>query len=311
MTLPRWGMVAVVATAALAAFWLLGKLAPLLILAALGYALWRCRAQVRAWWVKLVTAGRARLAGVTIMQWQAMERRADETRIVGDTVARALAMDTVEADVQLANQRAAFNDRIEQLMLVPKRTRPQELEFVQLNRFVRDIDARMGGGTLLERRLSEFGDVGQKKGLLATFASGMVDRTMMFIAAGAGVLALAGFGYGQVQAARAERLETERDEAARIADENAAAARDWRAQYEQAHNDAIEAQQQAAATAETIERERRRRTQAERERRRIRDAVEQAVIGGPIDYGFGGVRPSGDREGAGADSGDAGSGDPG
>ncbi len=50
---------------------------------------------------------------------------------------------------------------------------------------------------------------------------------------------------------------------------------------------------QSRATAETIEQERARRLRAEREARRIRDAMDQARAGAPVDYGFDGVRDDG------------------
>lgn len=80
------------------------------------------------------------------------------------------------------------------------------------------------------------------------------------------------------QETRAERemAERQRDEAREIAERMTAVAQ--------------EADAQSRQTAETIERERALRQRAEAEARRIRRARDQAVSGGPIDYGFGSVR---------------------
>lgn len=75
------------------------------------------------------------------------------------------------------------------------------------------------------------------------------------------------------------------------------------AERDAARDAANDANHDNAETARMVEAERARRLRAEREARRIRDAMEQARAGGPVDYGFGSVRPSDGSPGA--DSGDA------
>lgn len=132
-------------------------------------------------------------------------------------------------------------------------------------------------------------------------AAGLAVRPWMLWTGALAAVALWG-GYNDVRAGRAEN---ERDEAL---SELAATERDLAARTTERD---LLAQRAAVADAQTqqtaagIENERSRRLAAEAELRRIRRAMAQAGSDGPIDYGFGGVRPdepatpgSGDGDGA-------------
>lgn len=95
--------------------------------------------------------------------------------------------------------------------------------------------------------------------------------------AAVGAFTMAGWGWGIWQSRELRIERAERREAVRVANENADAARQWRAQYEAAHADVIAAQQQAAATSQNLEAERR-RTRASRRRDQERERAIQNVI---------------------------------
>lgn len=216
-----------------------------------------------------------------------------DARVERETVLGAVASDSIEGDIQVARTRHAWTDQIALLERVGnERNRDQEMLLRQLRRNVRDLDTTeaerhatpQGLGM---RRLSAFGPVGGGGlGFLSAF-SGV--KIWMVLAAGWAVTG----GALAVQGALKERIENQRDNA-----------REERDRAEQALTAAQETQRvlaaavqaadaQTAQTARTIEVERARRVRAEREARSVRNAISEARAGGPIDYGFGGVRDAG------------------
>lgn len=159
-----------------------------------------------------------------------------------------------------------------------------------------------------DKPMSLFGAVGQPRRLLPALPAlgwAQVLMTPWTLV----VIALAGMG---VQSAR---LENAKDDITDARADLGAAVRNLeeaREVTERLADGIRNADAQTRVTAELVEQERRRRTAAEREARRIRDAMDQVRAGGPVEYGFGGMRDAGAVEGAaGANSGDASGGGPG
>jgi hypothetical protein len=200
-------------------------------------------------------------------------------------------MDTPEADIQLGDQRVAFANRIEQLLLIPKRTTPQERELRHASRILREIDAGRLGPTLIERRLSEFGQVGQRQGLLAGMGAAGLGGWLV----GAGVFAtlLAGLVFQTVRLGnvKADLVETRAD-----LDNVERALADARAVQEALAANIEAAAEETRESAATIERERARNAVARRrERELLREIQERtANVGEPPDWSL--------RNGAGGDS---------
>lgn len=156
--------------------------------------------------------------------------------------------------------------------------------------------------TLGDKPMSLFGAVGQPRRFLPALP-GLAWAQVLMTPWTLVVLALAGVG---VQTAR---LNNAKDDLTEARGDLAAAVRSLETARETAERLADGIQQadaQTRATAELVERERRRRSAAEREARRIRDAMEQARAGGgPVEYGFGGVRDAEPVSGAGDGGGDS------
>ena len=155
--------------------------------------------------------------------------------------------------------------------------------------------------TLGDKPMSLFGAVGQPRRFLPALP-GLAWAQVLMTPWTLVVLALAGVG---VQTAR---LNNAKDDLTEARGDLAAAVRSLETARETAERLADGIQQadaQTRATAELVERERRRRSAAEREARRIRDAMEQARAGSPVEYGFGGVRDAEPVPGAGDGGGDS------
>jgi hypothetical protein len=239
-------------------------------------------ARLRAAWAWIVTWAwewpQARLDGLTLLQWRSQRRRAEEAMIEAETVDRALALDTPEADIQLAGQRAAFVRQIDALReqeWVRALTRPENLQLFHLSAALKRIDARMFGAPILERRLAEFGEVGERRGFMGALAGAPL---MQWIAMGAAALALTGWGAAWVQGQRAERFEHQRDEARAVSARNEAAARAWRAEYEQSHAQVIAASAQAAESARREAEARARAARAARREQERQRAIQNVLI---------------------------------
>jgi uncharacterized protein with ATP-grasp and redox domains len=96
--------------------------------------------------------------------------------------------------------------------------------------------------------------------------------------------------WGAYNDVRAGRLENERNEARATVETLEREVMEASAQRDALADAVANATADSQQAAETIEAERARRLRAEREARRIRDAMEQARSGNPVDYGFNGVR---------------------
>lgn len=123
-------------------------------------------------------------------------------------------------------------------------------------------------------------------------------------------LTATGWATSWINGKRADFMERQRDEARESAWQNYRSAQQWRAQAE-ANAGALElARAQTATTAQTIAHERRIARRYRQQAEEIRNAQEQARMGGPPDYGFGSVQqPAADSSGAGGGAG-PGAGDP-
>ena len=119
----------------------------------------------------------------------------------------------------------------------------------------------------------------------AGMALGMVRPWMLWT----GAIAAVGV-WGAYNDVRAGRLENERNEARATVESLEREVMEASAQRDALADAVASADAQSQQAAQTIEAERARRLRAEREARRIRDAMEQARAGGPVEYGFGGVR---------------------
>lgn len=102
---------------------------------------------------------------------QGESRLADEARIEGTTAIRAVAMDTVEGDIQVAGQRDAWTTQIGRLEAIYDRDRAQELLLRQLRRNVADLDKAEAlrhatPAALGNVRMASLGAVGRPQGFL-------------------------------------------------------------------------------------------------------------------------------------------------
>lgn len=246
------------------------------------------REQVRAWW----NGDRAyRFDGEESNH--ADQRRQTETSI-GLMAAAAAAPDPTDAQ-RLQALQTEHMLQARKTVLDAKRaerglTMEERYELESINRGLADLlgPAPVALETHGGRRLSQFGDVGQRRGFLGAVPAlaGVAVRPWMLWSGALAAVALWG-GYNDVRTGRAIN---ERDEArAELAntERDLLAANAERDLLRDAASQADAQSQQAAAT---IEAERARRLRAEREARRIRDAMDQARAGSGVDYGFGGVR---------------------
>jgi hypothetical protein len=259
----------------------------------------------------------ARARGYVSPQQEAMQMaQVESLRIEGDTAKRAVAMDTIEADIQLAGQRSAWNEQIERLLLIPKRTNAEELQLRQLERNVREIDAasgRVASPEMLSTPMALFGDVGQQtapRGFLGAVAGAGLGRLQMWLAAALVAFGLSGWAANHFTAGERDEAREELGEArANLETANTRAA-EWRAEAEQAHKDVIAARETAAQASRTIQQERERQAaRAAQQRRQAREVQDVLTRGNPPDWGLPDAtfQPPGS---AGADGDLSGSGDP-
>jgi len=220
--------------------------------------------------------------GLTLLAWRSQRRRTAEIMAEVGTAVRAAELDTVEGDSQVALQRPAFNDEIERLLLIPKRSREEERRLFWIQRKVREIDALVATRgaspeTLSGRRLAQFGEVGQVgwvgrlMAALAPFAPYLLIGGLLFSVTGWGTSIWNGW--------RAERMERQRDDAREAAEANARSAAAWRERAEEYREGLVDAANVARQAADALASERQRQAQAAaRERRRQREI--QNVIAG-------------------------------
>jgi hypothetical protein len=161
-----------------------------------------------------------------------------------------------------------------------------------------------------QTRLQAFGEVGQPS-FMGRFMASLIPF-LSYILIGGILLSVTGWGGAWWNGVMRDRAEAQRDEFRTSSERNAAAAREWRAEFEQAHSEVIEAQQQAAATAETLTAERRRGDAARARLRRQQREAQQVLTGGPPPDWDSSVRDAGEAAGGAAASGSgAGGSDPG
>lgn len=225
---------------------------------------------------------------------QSESRRADEYRVEGDTAVRAALMDTVEADIQVAGQVAAWRTQIDRLSelntstsLTHDQRRDNELVIRQLRRNIADVEKAEAERTgvalethgprpLYDALLPAEAAPARRLGFLP-MAPGF---TFPFSWALAAVLAVVGV----VQTVRVERV---KDDARDVRDalEQVATERDalrTQANMDRAAFDAL--QHENVVTRELAEsvRARQERTEA-RLRRSQNDQLEAARGGRPVD----------------------------
>lgn len=222
---------------------------------------------------------RAKRDGLSLIGYRAQQARLHEIDVEGDTAVQAAAMNTPEAAAQAAGQRAAFNDAIEALLKIPKRTHTEELQLVHLERQVRSIDAASGRLTtpqMLATPLSMFGAVGQRAplgGLLGSITGLLTSRMTMVLAAGwaltGGIVAAQGlWGHhlrAVITAERAREHELENSlsaYAAQLGADRAAHARDVAAVLEDTARTVEQLQRREARHAQLEARERSRHEEA-------------------------------------------------
>lgn len=233
-------------------------------------AIFAARERVRGWWLRVF---RRRAAGTQGQQDQARETEVS-LGLMADA-ARAGADMTPEQQIFLSQSEHGMRERLSVLLGIPHRTLAQEREKLAIEGWLAPADQTAPNAPI--------------RGFLAPVAAATWFRPWMILAAGWALTA----AFCAVQMGLKERVEDQRDEArADLAQTERAlvAARETQARLADAVR---EADTQTRQTAETIEQERARRLRAEREARRIRDAQAQAAAGGPVDYGFGGVRDAG------------------
>lgn len=232
----------------------------------------------------LVSEAWARVLGYrSRFQKVAHEDRRREMKAEAQTALSAALLDTVDGDMQVATQRAAFNTEIARLLEIPRRTRAEEHLLVHLQRSVRTLDLTMGNvGALGGEKMVNFAGVQQRtipREPVFRWRTITLGGPLHWYAIGALILSNAGLGvWGGFQHLRAERLESAANEARLEADEARAVA-------ERNFDAAQQAAQQARQSAETIAAERRRaRVEAQRARRRA-DVGQQIESGSAPDWG--------------------------
>lgn len=246
------------------------------------------REQVRAWW----NGDRAyRFDGEESNH--ADQRRQTQTSI-GLMAAAAAAPDPTDAQ-RLQALQTEHMLQARKTVLDAKRaerglTMEERYELESINRGLADLigPAPVALETHGDQRLAQFGDVGQRRGFLGAIpaVAGVAVRPWMLWSGALAAVALWG-GYNDVRAGRAinelgeaqaELANTERDLLAANAERDLL------------RDAASQADEQSQLAAANWEAERARRLRAEREARSIRNEMEQARAGGPVSYGFDGVR---------------------
>lgn len=200
-----------------------------------------------------------------------------ETRVSLGLMAQAAdaAEPTPEQQIFLSQSEHGMRERLSVLLGIPHRSLAQEREKVAIEQWL--------------GRNNPAPEPTQIRGFLGTAVAapglGLLNPMVWAAAAGVGL-----FGWGAWNGVQADRFKAERNEARA---ELASVERDLiaaNAERDMLRDAAQQADAQSQQAAQTIEAERARRLRAEREARRIRDAMEQARAGGPVEYGFGGVR---------------------
>ena len=324
-----------------------GLIAPAIVLAIAGLALWRFREAalvraLRSWitsriapaWAALLAFARLTCAIFLRRPYaHAFERAAHEQQARGTASelarigeAEAAQIPTAEAGVFLSQARAAMEERLKQLLLVPKPTLAEHREREQLATWLREDRAR--AGEFVDRRSAvpaSAGMTGSRQSGLSFFATadwrlpigGLRSAHLWILGA---LVALSGGLY-----ARSEKLKVDarREHAAR-----AAAAQDrnyWRARagrWERAYGDASAAlranaervAQEAALSAQHLAAADRRNRQLAQDLRRIRNetsshaagadpGVSLRVLSEPVDPGNGRADAGAGDPAAGADPG--------
>lgn len=244
--------------------------------------------QVRAWW-----------NGDRVYRFDGEEanhadqRRQTETSI-GLMAAAAAAPDPTDAQ-RLQALQTEHMLQARKTVLDAKRaerglTMEERYELESINRGLAELigPAPVSLDTHGSQRLATFGAVEQRRGLLGAVPAlaGVAVRPWMLWTGALAAVALWG-GYNDVRAgaainerdeARAELANTERDLLAANAERDLL------------RDAASQADEQSQVAAANWEAERARRLRAEREARSIRNEMEQARAGGPVSYGFDGVR---------------------
>lgn len=230
----------------------------------------RLRSRVDEWWNdrRPVTEGQretARETGVMLgmmAQAQAAPEMTDEQRIL------------------LIQAAPGMRAREAVLLSIPNRSVVEENELHMIRREMARIEGRDEAPAPQTQARGFLGAAVAAPGV------GLLMNPMVWAAAaGVGL-----FGWGAWNGVQADRFKAERNEARA---ELASVERDLiaaNAERDMLRDAAQQADAQSQQAAQTIEAERARRLRAEREARRIRDAMEQARAGGPVEYGFGGVR---------------------
>ena len=245
-----------------------------------------------AWtWLRVWAWGwpRAALAGVTLWQYRTQLRQADERRIEGTTIDRAIEADSPEGDLQLAGHRAAYTQRLDVLRQITPSTYAIELEINEVVQRIKDIDAKRFGPTLVDRPMAELGAVGQRRGFLGALTAGPAVWL-----GGACLALLAAFGFqtarlnhakGDLRDARADLASAERSLADRTAERDALA------------DNIVAAANGARESAATIERERARNAVARRRERDLLNEIQERTrnVGDPPPW-------DGLRDGEGSDT---------
>lgn len=236
-----------------------------------------------------------------LFSWRSAERRTAEVVAEEESVQRALAMDTPEADMQLASQRHAFAQQLDGLLALPVRDYHQELQAAHLGRMIKKIDVGRFGSAVVERIRSDH-VAARPQGFF-----GPVAGSKLWVAAGAaflGLLALLGF-----QTARLENAKSDLREAQAEANSLERALADTRAVNADLAENIARASEGAQEAAETIQTERARSNAARRrERELVREIQERtANVGEPPAWGLrndASSDPAGPSDGASGHPGD-------
>lgn len=227
--------------------------------------------------------------------WADAPRLADEARIEGDTAIRAVEMDTVEGDIQVAQQRDAWTTQIGRLEEIENRTREQEYLLRQLRRNVRAVDAAearrqapavppgpqplaaIGAPAPVQGAMYRFGSflisLGQWLPILAVVAA-------VFMVTGIGSAIWNGIKVGLLER-RVERLTEERDAACSTAEMRGDTSRAACRQLARAHAQAVAAAEIARAQAAALTQERQVRARAAAAERRRQRAIQDVLADSP------------------------------
>ena len=226
----------------------------------------RLRSQVDTWWN----------ARPTPTPGQVDQER--ETRVSLGLMAQAADAPepTPEQQIFLSQSEHGMRERLSVLLNIPHRSLAQEREKVA-------IDQWLGRNNPPAPQTQARGFLGPLAP--ASLALGAVRPWMLWT----GAIAAVGV-WGAYNDVRAGRLENERNEARATVETLEREVMEASAQRDALADAVANATADSQQAAETIEAERARRLRAEREARRIRDAMEQARSGNPVDYGFNGVR---------------------